>query len=79
MQHLAVEVVDHIERSESFATGQRVTHEVHGPDGIWMPGNIQRHPLVLWQTALGRSSQVELHRLVYPIDPLRIPVRSLLA
>jgi hypothetical protein len=79
MQHLAVEVIEHIECSESFAPGQRVTHEVHGPDGVWMPGNIKRHPLALWQTALGGLSQVELHRLVYLIDPLRIPVRSLLA
>src|SRR5688500_15731102 len=37
VQHLAVEVVDHIERSESFAAGQRITHEVHGPDGIRPP------------------------------------------
>jgi len=42
-------------------------------------GDVQRHPLAFWQTALGISSQIELHRCINAKDPLRIPVSSFLA
>lgn len=48
VQHVAVEVIDHIECSESFAPDQRVTHEVHGPGGVGMSGDIQRNPFAVW-------------------------------
>ena len=47
MHDLAVEVVDDVEGAEAAATGQRIQHEVGGPDGIGVLGHVQRHALAL--------------------------------
>lgn len=74
-----VEGVHHVEGPESPPAGQRIAHEVDRPDAIGQPRDVQRYPFTRGQTPLGGPSQVELHRLVHPIDPVGVPVRPCLA
>src|SRR5690606_32575368 len=57
------------------ATGQRIGHEISRPDGVWQARHIQRHAFAVGQALFGLATQVELHGLVHPVDPLVIPVR----
>src|SRR3546814_801502 len=75
VQRLAVEVVDHVEGAEAAAAGQRISHEVRRPDGVWQARHVQRYAFAFRQPLLGLATQVELHGLVHPVDPLVVPVR----
>jgi len=75
VQRLAVEVVDHVEGPEAAATSQRICHEISRPDGVRQARHVQRHALALRKSLLGLATQVELHGLVHPVDPLVVPVR----
>ena len=78
-QDVPVEVVDYIEGSEPQPASQRVAHEVDRPDTVGQPGHVKRYPFTLGQAPLGGPSQVELHRLVHPLDSLGVPVRPCLS
>src|SRR5690606_33969671 len=69
-------VVDHVEGPEAAATGQCIGHEISRPDSVWQTRHVQRHAFALGQALLGLATQVELHGLVHPVDPLVVPVRS---
>src|SRR5690554_6851367 len=75
VQGFAVEVIDHVERAEAPAAGQRIGHEVGRPHGVGQLGHVQRHALPLGQAALGLATQVQVHRLVHAVDPLVVPLR----
>ena len=75
VQRLAVEVVDHVEGPEPASTRERIGHEVGRPDGVWQARHVERHAFALGKSLLGFATQVQLHGLVHPVDPLVVPVR----
>lgn len=79
LQQFAIEIVDDVEEPETTAADQRVAHEVRRPDAVRQAGDIQRYPFSLGQSSLRRTTQIELHELVHPIDPLVIPGPALAA
>src|SRR3546814_20505387 len=75
VQRLAVEVVDHAEGAEAAAAGQRISHEVRRPDGVWQARHVQRSAFAFRQPLLCIAPRVELPGLVHPVDHLLVPVR----